>query len=487
MMQIKNILIICLALLFIFEACKKAPAVDNNKDTTDTYPIDEEIVSPPNSVFKTSVPKNIFDIIAVRPTNTSVTLSILAYKTCNISISYYAQNSQTKKEISISLAANVPKEIMIDGLQQATTYEYIISYKILSTNTIGVSPKYTFCTARPAGNSFSFAILADSHLDNLTDTTTYLRTLANIVEDKNDFMIDLGDTYMNDKYGKDFSMAFYNYLAQRYFLSAGGQFLPYYFVQGNHDGEYGFYNDGTSQSWAVWSNLMRKKYFPMPEPDGFYSGNTEKDVFAGYLQDYYSWNWGNALFIVLDPFWYTMSNGQQEPWNRTLGATQYNWLKNTLEKSTAKFKFIFIHHLVGGFDVDGKARGGAEAAKFYEWGGSSPDGQVLFQQKRSGWEMPIHDLLKKYGVNAVFHGHDHFYAYQPFDAIVYQEVPQPGSPENIKPTQAPAYGYQQGTILGGTGYLRIQITPSSVLVEYRGTSIKNTGSNKAIVHSYSFK
>jgi len=123
-------------------------------------------------------------------------------------------------------------------------------------------------------------------------------------------------------------------------------------------------------------------------------------------QNYYAWEWGNALFLVLDPFRFTMGN--KDPWQRTLGNQQYQWLKTTLQNSKAVFKFVFIHNLVGGVDLKGRGRGGAEASQYYEWGGADTSGLNQFSINRPGWENPIHDLLLQYKVQAVFHGHDHF-------------------------------------------------------------------------------
>ncbi len=36
----------------------------------------------------------------------------------------------------------------------------------------------------------------------------------------------------------------------------------------------------------LWSNAMRKKYFPNPSPDGFYTGNATPHPQAGLLEDY---------------------------------------------------------------------------------------------------------------------------------------------------------------------------------------------------------
>jgi predicted phosphodiesterase len=465
-------------LLLLVGGCKKS------SDLAPSVPVDDVIVSPPNPLFRTSVPRSDYDIVVVRPTRNSITLSILSYKTCDAKIEYSVAGRADFKTLSISLTGNNPALAVLDNLLPAQAYDYYYSYKLAGTASYIKSPKYSFTTARDAGQPFVLALTADSHLDMRTDTAVYRKTLDNLFEDKPDFMIELGDTYMNDKYGSDFSMAFYNYLAQRYFFGKVCHSMPLFFVQGNHDGEAGIYNDMTAQSRAVWSNNMRKKYFPMPEPGTYYRGNANKDAYAGYLQNYYAWEWSNALFIVLDPFWYSPVASANDPWARTLGAEQYNWLKETLQNSRATFKFIFLHNLVGGIDIDGKGRGGVEAVPFFEWGGKSISGLNEFAARRPTFEMPIHQLLVKYGVNAVFHGHDHFYGYQQMDGIVYQEIPQPSTITGSNPVQAADYGYRQGTFMGGSGYLRLTIGASSAKVEYVTTDIQVQSRNKSVWHQY---
>ena len=69
-------------------------------------------------------------------------------------------------------------------------------------------------------------------------------------------------------------------------------------------------------------------------------------------------------------------------------------------------------------------RGGANAVPYFEWGGKNGDGSWGFDTKRPGWGgVPIHQLMVNNGVSAYFHGHDHEYAYEVRDGIVYQEVP----------------------------------------------------------------
>ena len=109
------------------------------------------------------------------------------------------------------------------------------------------------------------------------------------------------------------------------------------------------------------------------------------------------------------------------------------------------------------------ARGGATAAAEGEWGAQ------------------IHSLMVETKVDAVFHGHDHFYSREVKDGVVYQLVPQPsakGKQDVVKNTEE--YGYQGGDNLPSPGFLLVTVTPAHATVELRVT-----GSTKA-VRSYSF-
>jgi hypothetical protein len=120
---------------------------------------------------------------------------------------------------------------------------------------------------------------------------------------------------------------------------------------------------------------------------------------------------------------------------------------------------------VGG--LDGQMRGGIEAAPYYEWGGANGDGTPGFAQHRPGWGKPTHQVLVDSQVTAVFHGHDHLYANQVLDGIVYQEVPQPSAVNTQSgPSLAAQYHYASGTIVSSSGHLRITVSPASVKGEY---------------------
>jgi hypothetical protein len=60
-------------------------------------------------------------------------------------------------------------------------------------------------------------------------------------------------------------------------------------------------------------------------------------------------------------------------------------------------------------------------------------------------------------VNFVFHGHDHFFAKQDVDGLIYQLIPQPGSMRYGNINSSFDYGYKNGTILNAPGYVRINI------------------------------
>jgi hypothetical protein len=410
------------------------------------------------------VPAHPIDVILGRPTEHSITVGILVYQDCEGFIEYGASPDDYSNQTSLqAFGAGQPEEILIDSLQADTPYAYRVRYRVDSTGEYAATPANTFHTQSAASNPFIFAIQADSHLDSNSDPQVYMQTLENEGADQPDFLIDLGDTFMTDKY-QPYTNAQAQYLAQRNYLSLVGQSAPLFLVLGNHDGE-GASRGGTANDMSTWSAQLRTQYFLNPMPDDFYTGNATPVKSVGLLQDYYAWKWGDALFIVLDPYWFSQpQQGAADNWNRTLGSEQYQWLKKTLEASHARWKFVFIHQLVGGLDKYG--RGGIEAARYYEWGGDNADGSWGFDQQRPGWEMPIHQLLVANHVTAVFHGHDHLFVKQDLDGIVYQEVPQPSTIRSDSTNSAAEYGYINGDILGSSGYLRVKVTSELVTVEY---------------------
>jgi len=421
-------------------------------------------------LFKTEVPAHPLDVVLGRPTADAVTLSVRAAFEGEGMVVYGAAEGAVKKQREtplFALSAGVPREVVLSGLPADARCTYELRTRVGGGKGGGwkAEPVRSFHTQRAPGASFAFTLQADPHLDYNTDPVLYLRCLGNALADEPDFHIDLGDTFMTDKHrGRETAAA--QYVAQRYYFGHIAHSAPLFLVLGNHDGEAGRWLDGTTDNLAVWANAQRKRNFPNPVPDAFYTGNTTPDPQAGLLQNYYAWVWGDAEFVVLDPFWYTKRGrgGANDEWAWTLGREQYDWLGKTLAESRAKFRFVFLHHLVGGRGRD--SRGGVEAAPLYEWGGHDPDGTDRFGEKRPGWGLPIHDLLVKHRVSVVFHGHDHLFVKQELGGVVYQEVPQPGHPRYDNTRSAEEYGYLSGVLQGSAGHLRVRVSPGSAVVDY---------------------
>lgn len=413
-----------------------------------------------------------------KPTNTSVAVKLFFSDPAEVSVQYgTSSGNYTGQTAWQSFIANDPTEITISGLIPDTKYYYRICHRNPGDTSFTTRAEHSFHTQRAIGSSYTYVVQADPHLDASSDTALYQRCLQNQLEDNPDFMIDLGDFLMTDKLKnlttnlipRD-TITYRCNLLRSYYESICHS-VPLYITLGNHEGEAGWNLNGTANNIAIWNTQERQKFFMNPGPDSFYSGDSTIQNFVGpnntdgQRKAYYSWTWGDALFVVLDPFWYTNPKPTATTgWNWTLGLTQYNWLRTTLENSNAKFKFIFSHQIVGG---DAEGRGGIEFADKYEWGGNNSDGTTpAFTTNRPGWYKPIKDLLTENHTTIFFHGHDHFYDKQDKDCLVYQETPQPSLPNFNYPSQAATYGYLAGQIVANSGHLRVSVSDSAIQVDY---------------------
>jgi uncharacterized protein (TIGR03437 family) len=420
-----------------------------------------------------------------------------------------SSGSYTSTTSTATASANTPFNVVLANLQPNTRYYYRMHYAAPGSSDFTARAEHSFVTQRPRGTPFTFLLQADPHMDNNSNSDVYKLTLANESADNADFLVDVGDTMLSDKLNSDgvpvdsganptaAGILTRTQLLRSYY-DITTHSLPLFLMPGNHEGEWGSHLNGTPNNMAIWDTEDRTSYFPTPAPDAFFTGDTQlydadgnvcvptQSVTCGLgeRRSYYSWEWGDALFVVLDPFWNQTEdktanqagNGQDccqsGDWSLTLGTVQYNWLKQTLENSTATYKFVFAHNEVGGYNnvvngvAQGAMRGGVEMAKYLEWGGYNLDGTWGFDTYRPEMAMPIHQLLLANHVTAFFHGHDHLYAHQILDGITYQETPQPSANNATLGTRASDYGYTQGTLLGGRGYLRVTVAPAGVNVQY---------------------
>ncbi|MFA5161347.1 MAG: metallophosphoesterase [Elusimicrobiales bacterium] len=130
---------------------------------------------------------------------------------------------------------------------------------------------------------------------------------------------------------------------------------------------------------------------------------------------YYSFSSANALFVCLDTNYPVVKYAP----SAARGSPQYLWLEQTLAKSAAMWKFVFLH------------------VPLYSSGGHG-SGKAL--------TAALAPLFEKYGVDIVFQGHDHDYERtQPLKAgavsqeygVIYITLGGGGSPLYIKCSENP--------------------------------------------------
>jgi len=468
-----------------------------------------------------------FSILLGRPTDHSVTANVIPDASGEISFEYGTTPAYGSQTSAAACTADEPVEVMIDWLTPDTLYYYQLRFRATSGDPWTGGGQRSFHTQRPEGSAFTFTIVSDSHLGQYGGQTDdelalYERTLLNVVTDQPDFHIDLGDSFAMDPlppYGTGLGTGMTEANADAAYRVQ----LPYwdllngsalFYVLGNHENEEGWNWDDTyssgNKSVAIVGLKARKKYVPNPIPDAFYSGNTDAlppQFVAEYpalsstdpfREDYYAWQWGDALFVVIDPYHYSMTwpnddgagyggEGQDgeasgDRWDWSLGIDQYLWLKETLETSDATYKFVFTHHVTGGSTPYG--RGGIGAAPYFEWGGKNADGTWGWDTERpaaEGWDIPVHQLMVENGVDVFFHGHDHMFAMEELDGIIYWECPKP---DDAGYTWEPySYGYNEGlypdalAILPNSGHTRVTVSPAQVSVEYVRSYLPGDGNN----------
>ncbi len=203
-----------------------------------------------------------------------------------------------------------------------------------------------------------------------------------------------------------------------------------------------------------------------------------------------SWSSIRTWYTTTKPFIGNIGGGESsdtgsgDRWDWTLGIDQYQWLKHTLESSDASLRFIFAHHGTGG--TDDYIRGGANGAPYTEWGGRNEDGTTYaFDVRRPGWHAPIHQLLVENHVTAFFHGHDHEFAYEERDGVVYQLVPMAADSGYGFGFQ----GYRESDpytirVLPNSGHLRVSVSGSIATVDYVRAYLPADGTNGQVAYTY---
>ena len=416
-------------------------------------------------------PLDRLSVVLGRPTDTSAVVSVLSADALEAYCEYGGAAGQyTNKTAITNLTAGVPAEVLLTRLPPDKPCYYRLRVRKPGETNTSESAEHAFHTQRAPGSGFVFEVQGDSHPErpNEFDATLYMQTLRGAAADRPDFYLLMGDDFSVDTLRTiNPGTVAQRYRFQRPFLSLVGQSAPIFLVNGNHEQAAAYNLDRTPSNVAVWAQTSRNRFFPQPAPDGFYTGDSTNVPFIGKLRDYYAWTWGDALFMVIDPYWHSdvpvdnpFNGGPKngDLWAVTLGDEQYQWLKKTLESSKAAYKFVFTHHVLG------TGRGGIENADRYEWGGYNRRGEWEFDRKRPGWSLPIHQLMATNRVTIFFQGHDHTFAHQQLDGVVYQTLAEPADPSYARAKWAEAY--RSGDILPSSGRVRVTVSPQKVRVEY---------------------
>ena len=339
-------------------------------------------------------------------------------------------------------------EWMVKGLEAGTVYEYQLIQKPVGAH----SPMCPgeIVTARSAGDEFSFNVISDTHVyvNNPDETReTVQGVVGSMEEDMPDFVIHLGDILDFHDFGfnepaPESALTGAGYMHYRRIMGAYLGRITHFSVIGNWDGENG---DFTMEEIER-SRSQRMKYMPGPGPETYPESGSQ-------YGDYYAFTWGDALLVVLNVMTYTPTGhylydapGVLDDW--TLGDDQMLWLENTLENDSSKWKFIFIHHAVGG-------NGGNFADSAYGRGGG--------RAANVGEQAVVHDLMLQHGVQIFFCGHDHVFYDMTVDGIHYTVPGSAGAPWKFSTMET---GYPEGEYMEDSGHAKVTVGPDIVKVEF---------------------
>ena len=425
-------------------------------------------------VLPTGGPAFLGNLVLGSPTTTTIRANVFApTQGGTVFIAYgSAAGSYTRQTASVPLLPATPVELTLEGLSADTQYYYRLAFQASGQSGGSATAEASFHTARAPGSSFTFCIQGDSHPEREKtqfDAGLYARTLQTAAADRPDFHLCIGDDFSVDTLDPltiSVAQVTERYRIQRPYLGLIGKSAPVFLVNGNHEQAARYLLDGTPNNVAVWAQNARNAHYSQPATDGFYSGNPELLPFIGLLRNHYAWTWGDALFVVLDPYWASticvddpFGGGAKRTnlWDITHGEAQYQWLKTTLEQSHAKYKFVFAHHVLG------TGRGGIELATQYEWGGLNGNGSSGFATHRPTWAAPLHQLMVANRVTIFFQGHDHIWVHQQLDGVTYQTLSEPADPTY---SLFNADAFLTGDKVPNTGYTRVTVSGSGVKVDY---------------------
>ena len=231
-------------------------------------------------------------------------------------------------------------KVVVDTLKPNTKYQY----RVGDSKTGVWSDVGYFTTPSKTNDEANFIVFADvqaSSEENFQQAARVLQSAVNTMPNY-EFAIGLGD-FVNDCTNEEWDSYFRNFS----FMNMNTTLVP---VAGNHEG---------NLQWFKFNNM-------------FNIGAVENSMTTTGC--YYSFDWGDAHFAVLN------SNDMYP-----MSASQINWLKNDMNSSDAQWKIVVMHRALysAGKNIN------------------KPDTIIM-----RNLLLPVIDEL---GIDVVFAGHDHMY------------------------------------------------------------------------------
>ena len=301
----------------------------------------------------------------------------------------------------------------ISGLTPGTKYYYKVR--------LGTHEKTgSFYTAPPSSaTDVSFYVYGDtrSHPDVQNNVTG--RILTEMANDpaSQTLCVLTGDLVSHGRSEQDWDNQFFNsqYPNNETLKSR----VPFVIARGNHENYNGSYSSGNATVFY--------KYWPYT----FAGGSTDGDDM------YYSFDYGPVHIAVLDQY----DNHSWHP--AQVSAAQRQWLQNDLAASSKPWKFVVLHE--PGWSARSTTRSGSRG---------------LFSEHSNNADVQNHiqPLCVQYDVQAVFGGHNHYYAHTLVDSVHHFTLGGGGAPL-----------YQPSHTSGGI-IVYAEATPHFMKVSIRGDS-----------------
>ncbi len=351
----------------------------------------------------------------------------------------------------IRRAAGEMMEWNVTGLSPATRYRYRVRADG-STGADGLLARGGFITARRPSEQYTMALMTDPHTGSWADGSANVGVMddviRNVERDNPDFILTLGDNVAWTS-SRNFAQtsetgALAAYEQYRRHMGRLTAYAPHFSALGNWDGETGKF---PAESVTL-VRSVRHRLLPNPDHSTYAEGGSA-------AQDYYAFTWGPALWVVLNVQSYSVAStpltlptagdvSLVTDW--TLGREQLAWLERTLKASSAPFKFLGIHHTVGG-------NAGNPSDTLYGRGGA--------RAVNVGEQKIVHQLMHDHGVQIFFYGHDHVFVDDVVDGIHYALPGSFGAPWHFQPGVT---GYDR--FWADSGHARVNVTAKEVVVEY---------------------